>query len=78
MSTRLLSPMRKRIYPNARTGTYLQSAGEIVKMQRAGLNPGQADTITWNALIKLGWTIYDGAGQTDERGYVIPGTLEPS
>lgn len=76
--TRLLSPERRRIYPNPRTGTGIEGAGPIVKQQRRELEPGQPDQITWQALLRLGWVVYDGPGQVNDRGFVIPGTLEPS
>ena len=74
---RLLSPLRKRIYPNAMTGTHIGSAGPIVKATRQGAEPGQPDSVTWDCLERLGWTVYTGPAETDERGYIIPGT-DPS
>jgi len=66
--------MRRRIYPNATTGTGLHGAGPIVLAQRRGIEPGESDTITWDALEKLGWSFYDGPAKTDERGYVVHGS----
>lgn len=74
LDRRLLSPMRRRLYPNARTGTGISTAGNVVQSQREGLKPGQADDVTWNTLAKMGWVEYTGPAQTDERGYIIPGT----
>ena len=74
ITPRLLSPMKQRIYPNARTGAGIDTAGEGVKAQRAGLEVGQPDMTTWINLKKLGWTEYAGPARTDERGYIIAGT----
>lgn len=71
---RLLSPMRRRIYPNAKTGTAIEKAGPLVQALRANLQPGQPDMMTWMGLKKLGWTEYAGPGVTDERGYIVPGS----
>ena len=72
---RLLSPERRRIYPNGRTGTRLpvqpeHEGNNITLMQRAGLNPGQPDDMTWDCLIMFGWVIYEGQAQTDEEGFI--------
>jgi len=72
-----MSPQQKRIYPNAMTGTGLSGAGLLVASQREGLEPGQSDQTTWNALVQLGWIPYNGPAKTDERGYVIPSTMPP-
>jgi len=71
---RLLSPMRMRIYPNLTTGAGIRAAGSLVVRQREGYEPGEADPVTWSALKRAGWVEYDGPAQTDERGYIIPGT----
>lgn len=73
-ATRLLSPMKRRIYPNAKTGIRIATAGPAVKAQREGYREGESDPITWSALQRLGWTPYDGPAQTDENGYIIRGT----
>lgn len=44
--------------------------------QRDGLPVGRADDITWDGLVKMGWIEYTGTAQTDELGYIIPGTDE--
>lgn len=72
--TRLLSPMKRRIYPNARTGAGMETGGSLVQKLRNGLKVGEGDATTRDALRRLGWVDYDGPGQTDERGYIIPGT----
>lgn len=72
--TRLLSPQRHRIYPNATTGTRQETAGSIAKKTREGYSEGQADPTTWDALKRLGWTDYDGPAKTDERGYIVRGS----
>lgn len=74
LNARLLSPQRKRIYPNQQTGTHMSGAGKIARKQREGLAPGQPDMVTWEALLKLGWTEYRGPATTDERGYIVPGS----
>lgn len=74
MKTRLLSPNKQRIYPNARTGAGISRAGTTVKTLRDGLDEGTPDEVTWLGLKKLGWTEYEGPARTDERGYIIPGT----
>ncbi len=74
-NVRLLSPQRRRIYPNPQTGTCLHGPGPLVLKLREGLEPGQPDSMTWEALKKLGWTEYRGPAQTDERGYIITGTM---
>lgn len=74
-NVRLISPQRKRIYPNPQTGAHVQTAGSLVTKEREGLAVGQPDSLTWEALKKLGWTEYRGPAQTDERGYIIPETM---
>jgi hypothetical protein len=71
---RLLSPEKRRLYPNARTGTGIQTVGPVTREQRRGLQPGQADDVTWECLKKMGWVEYDGPATTDERGYIVPGS----
>jgi hypothetical protein len=71
---RLLSPMRRRLYPNARTGTGIDNAGSIIKDQRRHLGPGVPDSMTWEGLLKLGWTEYNGPAETDNLGYIVPGS----
>jgi hypothetical protein len=71
---RLLSPHRRRLYPNGLTGAYISTAKGAVLTQREGLKPGEADTLTWEALVKSGWTPYDGPAKTDDRGWIIPGS----
>ena len=71
---RLISPTFRRIYPNARTGTGMKTAGPLVREQRAGYEEGQADPVTIQCLIELDWKPYDGPALTDERGYIIRGT----
>lgn len=73
-NVRLISPQRRRIYPNPQTGAHLHAAGSLVATQREGLAVGQPDAITWEALKRLGWTEYRGPSTTDERGYIIPGS----
>lgn len=74
---RLLSPERRRIYPNPKTGTYLpRPPGPGSKFanstldQREGLKPGQPDDITWDCLVKIGWTEYLGAAEVTDQGYI--------
>jgi len=72
--TRLLSPRRRRIYPNALTGTHIAGAGKSVKSQRGGLAPGESDPTTWDALERAGWSVYMGPAQTDPQGFVVKGS----
>lgn len=55
---RLLSPMKRRIYPNP------TSTGST----------GAVDMVTWNALVAAGWREYSGPAATDGRGWVMPGS----
>lgn len=77
-SIRLLSPEKRRIYPNLRTGNFLpkassEGAEHATVKQRAGLSVGQADDITWDGLVKCGWEPYEGDAATDERGFIVCG-----
>lgn len=74
LKPRLLSPNKLRLYPNARSGAGIDTAGELVKTWRAGLSVGEPDVPTWINLKQLGWTEYTGPARTDERGYIIAGT----
>lgn len=62
---RLLSPHRRRIYPNAQTGN---------GQKRDGIAPGVGDTLTAQVLMACGWKQYDGLARTDIRGWIIPDT----
>lgn len=55
---RLLSPMKRRVYPNPSS-----SAGT-----------GAMDMTTWKTLIAAGWREYAGPATTDGRGWVKPGS----
>lgn len=77
MTDRLISPQKRRLYPNAKTGTGFSGAGVLAMRQREGLEVGQLDQVTWNALVKLGWVVYDGPAKTDEYGYIVPNTMTP-
>ena len=75
-AVRLLSPNRRRVYPNPKTGTLLPRAtgaesAHSTLVQREGLRPGQADDITWDCLVALGWTEYRGQAQPNPLGYII-------
>lgn len=75
--TRLLSPRKNRIYPNAMTGMNQGDTRNSSNRRRRELEdkkPGEADLMTITALKNAGWTDYDGTAQTDNRGFVVPGT----
>lgn len=76
--TRLLSPTKKRIYPNPSTGLNQgdsERSTNVVRRASMLNEPGEPDLMTVEALKKAGWTDYDGPGKTDKLGFVIPGTL---
>ena len=61
MAIRLISPNLRRIYPNATSSK----------------GTGVADKAAISSLHDAGWEYYKGPGQTDARGWIIPGT-EPN
>lgn len=71
---RLISPMHARIYPNPLTGHFQSPVGSVFHHQRRGLKRGEADAITAQALMKMGWRLYSGPAVTDDRGWIVPGS----
>jgi hypothetical protein len=87
VSTRLLSPLGRRLYPNPLTGRVTHARVDpahlgipiptaTMQTMLASVD-ADAHAMTWQTLKQSGWVEYDGPAQTDAYGYVVPST-DPS
>lgn len=73
-SIRLLSPQRRRLYPNATTERTASNGRGVLTPFRDGLVAGEPDLQTWGVLWLFGWRPYTGPAKTNDRGYIVGGS----
>lgn len=74
---RLLSPQRRRIYPNPQTDQAMIPRLNPATVRGVPTPPYLSpapDARTWDALKRAGWTEYDGPAEVDAFGYIVPGS----